>query len=48
LRHVEREEVMRGLAEECVRIGEFASARAVYETLGDKQMLAFLSENFAA
>lgn len=48
LRHVERESVMRALAEECVRISEFASARAVYETLGDTQMLEFLDENFAS
>jgi len=48
LRHVEKEPIMRRLAEDCVAIGEIASAIAVYETLGDEQMLAFLRENFPA
>jgi len=48
LRHVDREDALRRLAEDCIGIGEIEAARAIYETLGDAAMLSFLQENFAA
>lgn len=46
LRHVETPQALGKLAQDCLGIGEVESARAIYEILGDEQMLSFLKENF--
>jgi len=46
LLHVEDEGVLQELAKDCIAANEYASAKAIYESLGDQTMLAFLRENF--
>lgn len=46
LLHVEKEELLQELAKDCIAANEIPSAKAIYESLGDQTMLAFLRENF--
>ena len=43
----DRPEKLDELAQECIRLGEFGAAKAIYEKLGNTTMLDFLKENFS-
>jgi hypothetical protein len=47
LLHVEKEETLENLAQQCITAGELEAAKAVYRKLGNTIMLQFLEENFA-
>lgn len=47
LLHVEREDKMQELAQQCIAADEIEAAKAIYESLGDETMLRFLRENFS-
>jgi hypothetical protein len=46
LLHVEREDRMQRLAQDCIAAGEVEAAKDIYESLGDQVMVHFLRENF--
>jgi methylmalonyl-CoA mutase cobalamin-binding subunit len=46
LLHIEKQEFLHDLAQQCVETHNLESARAVYEKLGDKVMVEFLEQNF--
>lgn len=46
LRHIAPPDELELLAAKCLELGHAAGAKAIYESLGDAQMVRFIEENF--
>ncbi|HIH23682.1 TPA: hypothetical protein HA251_01470 [Candidatus Woesearchaeota archaeon] len=46
LLHIEKEDVLENLAQECIAAHHLDAAKAVYQKLGDSIMIEFLDANF--
>jgi len=46
LLHIEKEDLLEDLAQECIATNHIEAAKAIYEKLGNTTMLEFLKENF--